>query len=86
MLAYHELEIFSIDFITLYEASIIIENSGGHLREILLRYEYGFIEDSLNLIRKIYQNCPLIEYLSLLFSSTIENFIELEKLLKIVEI
>jgi hypothetical protein len=32
ILTYHELETFSIDFISLNDASIIIENSGGHLR------------------------------------------------------
>jgi hypothetical protein len=90
MLTYHELETLNIDFISLNEASIIIENSGGYLKEILLRYhdyewwhEFScFEEDSLNFIRKIYQNCPLIEYLSLLFSPTMEHFIEFENLLK----
>ncbi|CAG8699958.1 18321_t:CDS:1 [Rhizophagus irregularis] len=88
MSAYRELETFNIDFISLNEASIIIENSGGHIREILLRYidyEYWYdnlVEDSLNFICKIYQNCPLIEYLSLLFPSTTDHFIEFEKLLK----
>ncbi|GBB89109.1 hypothetical protein RclHR1_01580010 [Rhizophagus clarus] len=88
MLVYHELEIFNIDFISLNDASIIIENSGGNLKEILLRYydyEYwydDFDKDSLNFIRKVYINCPVIEYLSLLLSSTTEHFIEFEKLLK----
>jgi hypothetical protein len=89
MMTYHELETFSIDFISLNDASIIIENSGGHLREVLLRYydyewwyEDDFEEDSLNFIRKIYKNCPLIEHLSLLFSSSTEHFFEFEKLLK----
>jgi hypothetical protein len=90
MLTYHELETFSIDFISLKEATIIIGNSGGHLKEILLRYydyewwyDYDcFEEDSLNFIRKIHQNCPLIEYLSLIFSPTMEHFIEFENLLK----
>ncbi|GBB89105.1 hypothetical protein RclHR1_01580006 [Rhizophagus clarus] len=88
MLIYNKLEIFNIDFISLNDASIIIENSGGHLREISLRYiDYEFWyssidEDSLNFIRKVHENCPMIEYLSLLFSSTTEHFSEFEKLLK----
>ncbi|EXX60493.1 uncharacterized protein OCT59_010111 [Rhizophagus irregularis] len=91
MLTYHELEIFNIDYISFSEASIIIENSGGYLREILLKYcdyEYivfGNFDDSPNFIRKIYQNCPLIEYLSLLFSSKMENFVEFENLLKVCQ-
>ncbi|EXX76184.1 uncharacterized protein OCT59_010127 [Rhizophagus irregularis] len=85
-LIYHELEVFNVDYISLSAASSIIENSRGNLREISLRYynnydyEVNFNEDSLVYIRKIYENCPLIEYLSLTFSS--ENFIEFDKLLK----
>jgi hypothetical protein len=84
---YHDLEIFKIDYYELKAASIIIENSGGHLKEILLKpYEIGnyidnFIDDSLILIRKIRKNCPSIEYLSLTFSPSKEHFAELEKLL-----
>ncbi|GBB89110.1 hypothetical protein RclHR1_01580011 [Rhizophagus clarus] len=85
----NELEIFNIEDITLGEASTIIENSGGHIRKILLRYfefdyydEDNFEEESLDLIYKICKHCPLVEYLSLLFLSTTEHFIEFEKLLK----
>jgi hypothetical protein len=84
-----ELEIFNVDYISLNAASNIIENSGGNLREISLRYynchDCGddFIEDSLVFIRNIYENCPLIEYLSLTFSS--EHFTEFDKLLKICQ-
>ncbi|GBC09202.1 hypothetical protein RclHR1_08690005 [Rhizophagus clarus] len=82
-LIYRELEIFNIDYISLSAASSIIENSGGNLKEISLRYyhEENFNVDSLVFIRKVYENCPLIEYLSLTFSS--ENFIEFDKLLKV---
>ncbi|GBB89106.1 hypothetical protein RclHR1_01580007 [Rhizophagus clarus] len=89
MLTYNKLETFNIDFISLNDASIIIENSGGHLKEILLRYiDYHWFEyddfdgNSLNFIRKIHKNCPMIEYLSLLFLSSREHFNEFEKLLK----
>ncbi|EXX69913.1 uncharacterized protein OCT59_026620 [Rhizophagus irregularis] len=88
MLGYRELETFNIDFISLNDASVIIENNGEHLREILLRYiDYGYWYDnlnegSLNFIRKIHQNCPSVEYLSLLFPSTANHFREFETLLK----
>jgi hypothetical protein len=97
MLKYPELETFNIDFISISDASIIIENSGGHLREISLRFEgHGdwFFESEHNsdhndefliFICKIYKNCPLIEHLSLLFLSTMEHFIEFEKLLIICQ-
>jgi hypothetical protein len=87
MCIYHDLEIFIIDYYELNAASIIIENSGGHLKKILLKpYEVGdyinnFIDDSLILIRKIHKNCPSIEYLSLTFSPSREHFTELEILL-----
>ncbi|GBB89113.1 hypothetical protein RclHR1_01580014 [Rhizophagus clarus] len=88
-LVYRELETLNIDLISLNDASTIIENSGGQLREISLRFDgCGDLfcdsdfdeEDSLNFIRQIYKNCPLIERLSLLLSSKI-HFIEFDKLL-----
>ncbi|RGB34274.1 hypothetical protein C1646_815491 [Rhizophagus diaphanus] len=36
-LVYNDLEILNIDYITIGETSIIIENSGGHLKEISLK-------------------------------------------------
>ncbi|GES74753.1 hypothetical protein GLOIN_2v1764020 [Rhizophagus clarus] len=106
MCIYHDLEVFKI-YYDLKVASIIIENSGGFLKKILISYssfdgcfddydnyenfdecfdDYdnyeNFNEDSFILIRKIHENCPLIEYLCLLFSSSKEHFTEIEKLLK----
>jgi hypothetical protein len=85
MCVYHGLEIFKIDYYELKAASIIIENSGGHLKKILLDPSESFIRDftenSLILIRSIHKNCPSIEYLSLAFSPSKEHFAELEKLL-----
>ncbi|GES78700.1 hypothetical protein GLOIN_2v1764020 [Rhizophagus clarus] len=86
-LVYRDLEIIKIDYITINTAACIIKNSGGHLREILLKYYYSldegyFIEDSLTFIRTVYENCPLVECLSLVISSSDEHFIEFEKLLK----
>ncbi|RIA98945.1 hypothetical protein C1645_812118 [Glomus cerebriforme] len=86
-LIYRDLEILKIDYIKISTAVCMIKNSGGYLKEILLKYYYyldedNFNQDSLNLIRTIYENCPLIEYLSLVFSSSKVHFIELEILLK----
>ncbi|GET04885.1 hypothetical protein GLOIN_2v1791318 [Rhizophagus clarus] len=90
MCIYHDLEIFKIDCYNLKAASIIIENSGGHLKKILLgsyNFNYNHIsnfnDDSLTFIRRIYENCPLVEYLSLVFPPSREHFNEFEKLLKI---
>jgi hypothetical protein len=85
-LIYNDLEILNINYITIYEASIIIENSGGKLKEVLSKpyyrlYSDDFNENSLAFIRKIYENCPSIEYLSIAFSSSKEHFAEFEKLL-----
>ncbi|RIA87409.1 hypothetical protein C1645_827831 [Glomus cerebriforme] len=86
MLIYPDLKILHIDYITISAASSIIENSGGNLKEILLfkyfKTENNFNEESLNFIRNIYRHCPLVKYLSLLFSPSKEHFTEFEKLLK----
>jgi hypothetical protein len=91
-LVYHELEILNIELSKLNVISSIVENSGGHLKKILFRpYDIIDIEldnlhfygNSLNFIRKIYENCPSIEYLSIAFSPSKEHFTEFEKLLKI---
>ncbi|CAB4442187.1 unnamed protein product [Rhizophagus irregularis] len=94
MQTYNELEILYMDENELNFYSNIVENSGGHLKKILFKpydvidfeldHDY-FNENSLNFIRKVYKTCPLIEYLSILISSTKENFSELEKLLKICQ-
>ncbi|CAB4436709.1 unnamed protein product [Rhizophagus irregularis] len=87
MCVYHDLEIFKIDYYDLKAASIIIENSGGRLKKFLLvSYELDFIdnfnEDTLVFTRKIYENCPSIEYLPLAFSPSERHFSEFENLLK----
>jgi hypothetical protein len=71
-------------------ASIIIENSGGHLKKILLgsyelEYIHNFHHDSLIFIRKVYENCPLIEYLTLAFPPSKHHSNEFENLLKICQ-
>ncbi|EXX76183.1 uncharacterized protein OCT59_010128 [Rhizophagus irregularis] len=85
---YRDLEVLELFYISLDVVSIMIENSGGHLREILLEYDYlfeedNFNEDSLILIRKIHEHCPLVERLSLAFSPSEQHFTEFEKLLKV---
>uniref|UniRef100_U9T9D3 F-box domain-containing protein n=1 Tax=Rhizophagus irregularis (strain DAOM 181602 / DAOM 197198 / MUCL 43194) TaxID=747089 RepID=U9T9D3_RHIID len=87
---YCKLEVLNIEQNKLSVISSIIENSGGCLKKVLFSpynikcERFNFNEDSLiNFIRKIYENCPSIEYLSIAFSPLKEHFIELEKLLKI---
>ncbi|EXX63403.1 hypothetical protein RirG_152670 [Rhizophagus irregularis DAOM 197198w] len=90
---YRDLEVFRVEYYCLKANSIIIENSGGHIKKITIDpceyyyYEYykNFNEYSLIFIRKIYENCPLIEYLSLVFSSSKQHFSEFEKLLKVCQ-
>ncbi|CAB4442515.1 unnamed protein product [Rhizophagus irregularis] len=81
----HHLENLSIRRNSLNVLSSIIENSGGHLKKIAFRpYELCVSDDNFNnFIRKIYENCPSIEYLTISFSPLEENFTEFEKLLKI---
>ncbi|GET04904.1 hypothetical protein GLOIN_2v1764020 [Rhizophagus clarus] len=88
---YRDLEVIKAGFYELRAASIIIENSGGYIKKILFpSYEFddyvdNFDGDSLIFIRKVYEYCPSIEYLSLAISSSKEHFIEFEKLLKICQ-
>ncbi|EXX53765.1 uncharacterized protein OCT59_012730 [Rhizophagus irregularis] len=88
---YHDLEIFKIDYYDLKAASIIIENSGGRLKKFfLVSYELDdyvddFEKDSLIFIRKVYENCPLIEYLSHAFTPSKKHLSEFENLLKVCQ-
>src|SRR3954464_5836578 len=70
-------------------ATCMIKNSGSYLRKISIIDNFignnyaTFHDDSLNFIRIIYENCPLVEYLSLpVFPSSNNHFNEFEKLLK----
>ncbi|RIA81213.1 hypothetical protein C1645_881731 [Glomus cerebriforme] len=57
----------------------LIENTGGYLNEIKIE---GIRHDEINnkrIIQAIYQNCPNLKYLKLLFINS--NILELEKLL-----
>ncbi|CAG8514584.1 21579_t:CDS:1 [Rhizophagus irregularis] len=94
IMVYHELEVVNINFNQLNVISNIIENSGRYLKKILLRpYEivdlgfddFDFNENSLNFICKVYENCPSIEHLSIVFPPLKRHFTEFEKLLKICQ-
>ncbi|CAB4477779.1 unnamed protein product [Rhizophagus irregularis] len=89
MCIYRDLEVFKIDYYELKAASIIIENSGGRIKKIFLESSYefddfidNFNDDSLNFIRKVYENCLSIESLSLVLPSSKQHFNEVENLLK----
>ncbi|UZN99971.1 uncharacterized protein OCT59_001228 [Rhizophagus irregularis] len=87
-LVYGDLEVFKTNYISLQKASSIIKNSGGHLKDILLKYDYydyyyeNYFDDSLIFIKKVYENCPLVERLSILVSYSDQHLLELENLLK----
>ncbi|CAG8723236.1 20942_t:CDS:2 [Rhizophagus irregularis] len=92
MCVYRDLEILYINHYELKAASIIIENSGEHLKKIYIDQNYNhrfhhdnFEEYSLILIRKIYKNCSSIEYLCLPYYPSMDHFIEIEKLLKVCQ-
>jgi hypothetical protein len=90
LLVCYDLEIFKIDDLYHKTINCIVENSGGFLKEILIRYNYynaykSYNEDSLTLIRTIRKKCPLIEHLSLDFPFTKDHLIELEKLLEVCQ-
>ncbi|GBB90138.1 hypothetical protein RclHR1_01700001 [Rhizophagus clarus] len=86
MVAYRDLEILDIYEMNIYQVTCIIKNS-LYLRELSI-YEYKvvnnkFIDESLNFIRIICENCFLIEYLSIPVFPLLDNhFTEFEKLLK----
>jgi hypothetical protein len=89
MCVYRDLEIFKIDYYGLKAASIIIENSGGHLKKFFFEsyieldeYIDNLYDDSLIFIRKVYENCLSIEYLTLMFPLSKQHINEFEKLLK----
>ncbi|CAG8436313.1 11150_t:CDS:1 [Funneliformis mosseae] len=85
---FRNLESFQIDLIEINTVVCIIKNCGGRLRKILIddyNFDENFYEESLILIRTIYEHCPLIEYLTLTFLSSKEHFIEFEKLLVICQ-
>jgi hypothetical protein len=92
MQVYQELEILNIEYNKLDVISSIIEKSGGSLKKVLFKpyktieCDYDNItESSFNFIRKVYENCPSIEYLTIAFTPSKKHFIEFENLLKICQ-
>jgi hypothetical protein len=86
MITYNDLEIFEMDEIDIYQATCIIKNSKYLRKFIIHEYydDYDIFEDVyLNIIQTIYENCYLVEYLSIpVFPLSDNHFIEFEKLLK----
>jgi len=80
---YHDLEIFQTNNIDINLFNNLMKNSKGYLKKISINVYDGSEEDDLNLIRTIYENCPLVEYLSLEISPSKRNFFEFENLLKV---
>jgi hypothetical protein len=90
MCVYPDLEVFRVDYENLRSSFIIIENNGRNLKKILSGQSYHRLidnidKDSLILIRKIHENCPSIEHLTLAFPPSMKHFMEFEKLLEICQ-
>lgn len=85
---FKHLETLQLDHVTFKAITDVIKNSGGALKDILMKHydhfrcDIHFDEDSLTFIRTIYEHCPSVECLSLLFPPTKEHIAEFEKLLK----
>jgi hypothetical protein len=78
-LSLHFLQILKASRVPVNTLTNIIENTNGHLIEIKIEY---ISHDGINnkrIIQAIYQNCPNLKYLKLLFRNS--NIIELENLL-----
>ncbi|RIA98966.1 hypothetical protein C1645_588243 [Glomus cerebriforme] len=87
---YYNLEILQLgNFTYLDTVACIIKNTGGRIRKILIdnyytiEDKYHFYDGFIFLIGIIYDNCPLIESLSLALSSSEGLLVEFEKLLKV---
>ena len=80
---FKNLEVFQTDCIYYDLVYNVIKNSGGHFRKILIErsnLDFEWLENIDDYAHAISENCPLIEYLPLVFSSS--SFIEFTKLLK----
>ncbi|CAG8565747.1 5489_t:CDS:1 [Funneliformis mosseae] len=82
---YQNLRTLHVNYIPISSTICVIKSRKGHLREILVDgydTEDNYDQDSLLLIRTVYEYCPLVEYLSLAFLISTIHFAEFEKLLK----
>ncbi|CAG8531992.1 4391_t:CDS:1 [Funneliformis mosseae] len=83
---FQHLEVLQTGYITIDTVNCLIKSSGGCLKKILIgdfeTYNDNLYDDSLLLIRTVRENCPLIECLSLVFITSDDHFIELERLLR----
>ncbi|CAG8590436.1 15830_t:CDS:1 [Funneliformis mosseae] len=82
---YKNLRTLQVNYIQISTTICVIKNCEGHLRKILVNsYDKSdnYYEESLLLIRTVYEYCPLVEYLSLSFPKSTIHFVEFEKLLK----
>ena len=73
------LQILNAKYIPVQVLTSLIENTCGHLTEIKIGYANNEEIDNKKIIRAIYQNCPNLKYLKLLFKSS--DLLELENLL-----
>ncbi|CAG8487176.1 10195_t:CDS:2 [Funneliformis mosseae] len=81
---FQKLENLQMNYIDINIITRMIKNSGGNLRKILMNdfNSNNYYEETLVLIRTIYENCPLVECLSIYFTSSGDHLVEFENLLK----
>ncbi|GBC05008.1 hypothetical protein RclHR1_00060021 [Rhizophagus clarus] len=73
------LEVLKADYVPAKALISLIENTGGCLTEIKIGYMFQNKYNNKLIIRAIYNNCPNLQYLKLLFRN--DNMCEIEKLL-----
>ncbi|PKC06862.1 hypothetical protein RhiirA5_501071 [Rhizophagus irregularis] len=78
-LSLHRLKILTASRVPINTLTNLIENTNGHLTEIIIEYVSHDNISNKKIIQVIYQNCPNLKYLKLLFRNS--NIIELENLL-----
>ncbi|GBB88703.1 hypothetical protein RclHR1_15270004 [Rhizophagus clarus] len=78
-LSLHFLQILSASRVPVKTLTSLIENTNGNLIEIKIEYVSHDGMNNKKIIQAIYQNCPNLKYLKLLFRNS--NIIELENLL-----
>jgi hypothetical protein len=73
------LQILKASHVPVRDLTELIQNTNGFLFEIKIDYAYHNNVDNKRIIQTIYQNCPNLKYLNLVFRNS--NIILLEKLL-----
>ncbi|HXT84588.1 MAG TPA: hypothetical protein VN704_09730, partial [Verrucomicrobiae bacterium] len=73
------LQILRAKNVSIESLTSLIESTSGFLVEIKIDYIYHYEKENKRIIQAIYQNCPNLEYLKLVFRNC--NILELKNLL-----